>query len=112
MKRNCLEFIGWNYHVIRCLIMRKCLLVYKSFYIVVVDLFQANSSLESKMRPLFVGNIEYDTRQSELERLFSKYGRIERVDMKSGSPFCLLFFFLKKNSSVDLVSSTVPLLFL
>ncbi|MBA0805241.1 hypothetical protein Gohar_004771, partial [Gossypium harknessii] len=35
------------------------------------------------MRPVFVGNFEYETRQSELERLFSKYGRIERVDMKS-----------------------------
>ncbi|KAL4311455.1 hypothetical protein GQ457_01G050760 [Hibiscus cannabinus] len=35
------------------------------------------------MRPVFVGNFEFETRQSELERLFSKYGRIERVDMKS-----------------------------
>ncbi|RYR24114.1 hypothetical protein Ahy_B02g057609 isoform I [Arachis hypogaea] len=35
------------------------------------------------MRPVFAGNLEYDTRQSELERLFSKYGRIDRVDMKS-----------------------------
>uniref|UniRef100_M1BMM2 Arginine/serine-rich splicing factor n=1 Tax=Solanum tuberosum TaxID=4113 RepID=M1BMM2_SOLTU len=40
--------------------------------------------LEVKMRPIFVGNFEFDTRQSELERFFSKYGRIERVDMKSG----------------------------
>ncbi|GMI98969.1 arginine/serine-rich splicing factor 31 [Hibiscus trionum] len=39
------------------------------------------------MRPVFVGNFEYETRQSELERLFSKYGRIERVDMKSGFAF-------------------------
>ncbi|CAL5397705.1 unnamed protein product [Camellia sinensis] len=37
-----------------------------------------------KMRPLFCGNFEYDTRQSDLERLFSKYGRVERVDMKCG----------------------------
>ena len=36
------------------------------------------------MRPVFCGNIGYDTRQSDLERLFSKYGRVERVDMKSG----------------------------
>lgn len=36
------------------------------------------------MRPVFVGNFEYETRQSELERLFGKYGRVERVDMKSG----------------------------
>lgn len=40
------------------------------------------------MRPVFAGNLEYDTRQSELERLFSKYGRIERVDMKSGKFLC------------------------
>ncbi|KAJ4728070.1 putative Arginine/serine-rich splicing factor [Melia azedarach] len=38
-------------------------------------------------RPIFVGNFEYETRQSELERLFSKYGRVERVDMKSGFAF-------------------------
>lgn len=42
------------------------------------------SGTVAKMRPIFVGNFEYDTRQSELERLFSKYGRVERVDMKSG----------------------------
>ena len=42
---------------------------------------------KAKMRPVFVGNFEYDTRQSELERLFAKYGRIERVDMKSGFAF-------------------------
>ncbi|XWS76842.1 hypothetical protein CRYUN_Cryun01aG0212400 [Craigia yunnanensis] len=39
------------------------------------------------MRPVFVGNFEYETRQCELERLFSKYGRIERVDVKSGFAF-------------------------
>ncbi|GAA0142839.1 hypothetical protein Leryth_027217 [Lithospermum erythrorhizon] len=39
------------------------------------------------MRPVFVGNFEFETRQSELERLFSKYGRIDRVDMKSGFAF-------------------------
>eukprot|EP01018_Ginkgo_biloba_P012730 Gb_39834 [translate_table: standard] len=36
------------------------------------------------MRPVFCGNFEYDTRQSDLERMFSRYGRVERVDMKSG----------------------------
>ncbi|RDX96246.1 Serine/arginine-rich splicing factor RS31, partial [Mucuna pruriens] len=39
------------------------------------------------MRPVFVGNFGYDTRQSELERLFAKYGRVDRVDMKSGFAF-------------------------
>ncbi|KAI5598881.1 hypothetical protein BDE02_02G161100 [Populus trichocarpa] len=38
-------------------------------------------------RPVFVGNFEHETRQSDLERLFSKYGRVERVDMKSGFAF-------------------------
>ncbi|KAF8032687.1 hypothetical protein BT93_D1570 [Corymbia citriodora subsp. variegata] len=44
---------------------------------------------QARMRPVFVGNFEYETRQSELERLFSKYGRVERVDMKSGNCFPL-----------------------
>ncbi|KAL8172508.1 hypothetical protein V2J09_024312 [Rumex salicifolius] len=39
------------------------------------------------MRPLFCGNLDFDVRQSEIERLFRKYGRIERVDMKSGFAF-------------------------
>ncbi|PPD76400.1 hypothetical protein GOBAR_DD26673 [Gossypium barbadense] len=39
------------------------------------------------MRPIFCGNFEYDARQSDLERLFRKFGRIERVDMKSGFAF-------------------------
>ncbi|KAL1549718.1 Serine/arginine-rich splicing factor rs31 [Salvia divinorum] len=39
------------------------------------------------MRPIFCGNFEYETRQSDLERLFSKFGRVERVDMKSGFAF-------------------------
>ncbi|KAJ6940571.1 hypothetical protein NC651_006640 [Populus alba x Populus x berolinensis] len=38
-------------------------------------------------RPVFVGNFEHETRQSDLERLFSKYGKLERVDMKSGFAF-------------------------
>jgi arginine/serine-rich splicing factor 4/5/6 len=41
------------------------------------------------MRPIFCGNFEYDARQTELERLFKRYGRVERVDMKSGK---LMFF--------------------
>ncbi|XP_008809481.1 serine/arginine-rich splicing factor RS41-like isoform X1 [Phoenix dactylifera] len=39
------------------------------------------------MRPIFCGNFEYDARQSDLERLFSRYGRVDRVDMKSGFAF-------------------------
>ncbi|KAF8379763.1 hypothetical protein HHK36_029212 [Tetracentron sinense] len=36
------------------------------------------------MRPVFCGNFEHETRQSDLERLFAKYGRVDRVDLKSG----------------------------
>lgn len=43
------------------------------------------------MRPVFCGNFEFDTRQSDLERLFSKYGRVDRVDMKSGTFYYLGF---------------------
>ncbi|XP_010933813.1 serine/arginine-rich splicing factor RS31 [Elaeis guineensis] len=39
------------------------------------------------MRPVFCGNFDYDTRQSELERLFGRYGRVDRIDMKSGYAF-------------------------
>lgn len=36
------------------------------------------------MRPVFCGNLEFDARQSDVERLFKRYGRVDRVDMKSG----------------------------
>ncbi|KAL9271083.1 Serine/arginine-rich splicing factor RS40-like protein [Drosera capensis] len=36
------------------------------------------------MRPIFCGNFEFDARESDLERLFRRYGKVERVDMKSG----------------------------
>ncbi|MCL7029710.1 hypothetical protein MKW94_028445 [Papaver nudicaule] len=39
------------------------------------------------MKPIFCGNFEYDARQNDLERLFNKYGKVERVDMKSGFAF-------------------------
>lgn len=44
------------------------------------------------MRAIFCGNFEYDARQSELERLFRRYGKVDKVDMKSGKippPFAL-----------------------
>lgn len=41
----------------------------------------------STMRPIFCGNFEYDARQSDLERLFSRYGKVDRVDMKTGFAF-------------------------
>ncbi|CAI9092162.1 OLC1v1027340C1 [Oldenlandia corymbosa var. corymbosa] len=39
------------------------------------------------MRAIFCGNFEYDARQSDLERLFRKYGKVDRVDMKAGFAF-------------------------
>ncbi|XP_043708561.1 serine/arginine-rich splicing factor RS41-like isoform X2 [Telopea speciosissima] len=39
------------------------------------------------MKPIFCGNFEYEARQSDLERLFGRYGRVDRVDMKSGFAF-------------------------
>ncbi|KAI4979207.1 hypothetical protein ZWY2020_015960 [Hordeum vulgare] len=35
----------------------------------------------------FQGNLDYDARQSEVEPPFGKYGRVERVDMKTGFAF-------------------------
>lgn len=73
------------------------------------------------MRPIFCGNFEYETRQSDLERLFSKYGRVDRVDMKSGTIFyrgisfsehLLRFFFLSLDSFFcDFVSESGLILY-
>ena len=40
--------------------------------------------LPGRMKAIFCGNLDYDARQSDVERLFRRYGRIDRVDMKSG----------------------------
>ncbi|KAG7570719.1 RNA recognition motif domain [Arabidopsis thaliana x Arabidopsis arenosa] len=55
------------------------------------------------MRPVFVGNFDYDTRQSDLERLFSKYGRVDRVDMKSGYAFV---YFEDERDAEDAIRGT------
>lgn len=46
------------------------------------------------MRSIFCGNFEYDARQSDLERLFKKYGKVDRVDMKSGKFWCWFYLFV------------------
>lgn len=46
--------------------------------------------MAAKIRPVYCGNFEYDARQSEIERLFKEYGRVDRVDMKTGK--CLGLF--------------------
>ncbi|KAL9237278.1 hypothetical protein vseg_011849 [Gypsophila vaccaria] len=38
-------------------------------------------------RPVFCGNFDFDARPSDLERLFKRYGTVDRVDMKSGFAF-------------------------
>ncbi|XP_002964906.2 serine/arginine-rich splicing factor RS41 isoform X1 [Selaginella moellendorffii] len=43
--------------------------------------------MSSAMRPVFCGNFEYDARQSEIERMFAKFGKVDRVDMKTGFAF-------------------------
>lgn len=35
-------------------------------------------------RPVFCGNFEYDASVREIERLFERYGPLDRVDMKTG----------------------------
>ncbi|EPS62997.1 hypothetical protein M569_11791, partial [Genlisea aurea] len=39
------------------------------------------------MKSIFCGNLEFDARQSDVERLFKRYGKVDRVDMKSGFAF-------------------------
>ena len=39
---------------------------------------------------LFLGNLAHDARQREVEDIFSRYGRIARIDMKRG--YCFLEF--------------------
>ncbi|KAM7266276.1 hypothetical protein ACFE04_004173 [Oxalis oulophora] len=39
------------------------------------------------MKPIFCGNFDYDARQPDVERLFRRYGKVDRVDMKSGFAF-------------------------
>ncbi|KAG1678048.1 hypothetical protein FOA52_000844 [Chlamydomonas sp. UWO 241] len=34
-------------------------------------------------RPIFVGNYEYDAEEKEITRLFERYGRVTRIDMKT-----------------------------
>ncbi|PIN00205.1 Alternative splicing factor SRp55/B52/SRp75 (RRM superfamily) [Handroanthus impetiginosus] len=43
--------------------------------------------LKRMMKPIFCGNLDFDARQSDIERLFGRYGRVERVDLKSGFGF-------------------------
>jgi hypothetical protein len=35
---------------------------------------------------VFCGNFEYDAPEKEILGLFEKYGRVHRIDMKTGEP--------------------------
>ncbi|WVZ17457.1 hypothetical protein V8G54_010439 [Vigna mungo] len=48
---------------------------------------EALTLLKEKMRPIFCGNLDFDARQSDVERLFRRYGKVDRVDMKSAGRF-------------------------
>jgi hypothetical protein len=47
------------------------------------------------MRPVFCGNFDLDTRQYDLERLFSKYGPVSRIDMKSGIDYSTILHYFR-----------------
>ncbi|WIA10309.1 hypothetical protein OEZ86_000450 [Tetradesmus obliquus] len=38
-------------------------------------------------RPVFCGNFEYDASESSILRMFEKFGRVQRIDMKTGFAF-------------------------
>lgn len=78
-----------------CLISLLCVCIYIINEGIVLNLGEKMS------RPVFCGNFEYETRQSDLERLFSKYGRVERVDMKSGI-FILSFNYAASAMHLDI----------
>lgn len=66
--------------------------------LVVMMIILCVKTLLGEMKPIFCGNFDFEARQSDLERLFRKYGRVTRVDMKSGNVLssyhvCLLFSF-------------------
>ncbi|GAB4814071.1 hypothetical protein N2152v2_001117 [Parachlorella kessleri] len=50
----------------------------------------------SNLPPVYCGNYEYDASERELERLFDKYGRVNRVEYKTG--FCFVHFDDKRDA--------------
>ncbi|KAJ8559953.1 hypothetical protein K7X08_004011 [Anisodus acutangulus] len=76
--------------------LKGCYIFPATALIVVNDFFSSTLNRVEKcleifysggMRPIFCGNVEYNARQSEFERLFRRYGKVDRVDMKSGFAF-------------------------
>lgn len=67
-----------------------------------------DNSKMAKIRPVYCGNFEYDARQSEIERLFTAYGRVDRVDMKTGNLSSLALGSLSHYSPVLWSRSIIP----
>lgn len=68
-----------------------------------------------KMRPIFCGNFDFDARSSDLERLFRRYGKVDRVDMKSGNYFdlfltCYLFLYVSCSTTLIFCSDFLDFL--
>ncbi|RVW32599.1 Serine/arginine-rich splicing factor RS31 [Vitis vinifera] len=70
LQRSASAFFGYHASLTHWRIKRDCLV--------------GNSR---NMKPIFCGNLEYDARQSDVERLFRRYGKVDRVDLKSGFAF-------------------------
>ncbi|GFR43718.1 hypothetical protein Agub_g4829 [Astrephomene gubernaculifera] len=52
---------------------------------------------ERPERPVFCGNFEYEAEERDIARLFEKYGRVERIDMKTG----FAFVYMRRKSDGD-----------
>lgn len=102
----CVDDIPWVIMLWSCLLSVSCIIAvaWPSLLLTESKIYKTvmvlSYSIVGKMRPIFCGNFEYDARPSDLERLFSRYGKVERVDMKSGKisrPSCVGFVFFFEN---------------
>ncbi|KAL3149936.1 hypothetical protein ABBQ38_013299 [Trebouxia sp. C0009 RCD-2024] len=44
----------------------------------------------SSLKPVYCGNLDYDEKAQDVERLFDEFGPIERMDMKTGYAFIFM----------------------
>lgn len=73
--KRCTSFIifRWTFYIF----------VFGTLVVIIIEV--CLKTLIGEMKPIFCGNFDYEARQSDLERLFRRYGRVTRVDMKSGN---------------------------